>query len=119
MVGLVMAGVIWILFPFISLVLIMLVLSFIFTSIFLPAVDNLERRIHNRGLSVLLIVGSAIVSFTTGKTKQRFSKYTWPAEHNRKYYFYYSYDLDLYHYCTSGVLQFQKVHGKIHTKQIF
>ena len=47
MVGLVMAGVIWILFPFISLVLIMLVLSFIFTSIFLPAVDTLERRIHN------------------------------------------------------------------------
>ena len=64
MVGLVMAGVIWILFPFISLVLIMLVLSFIFTSIFLPAVDTLERRIHNRGLSVLLIVGSAIVAFT-------------------------------------------------------
>jgi len=64
MVGLVMAGVIWILFPFISLVLIMLVLSFIFTSIFLPAVDTLERRIHNRGLSVLMIVGSAIVAFT-------------------------------------------------------
>ena len=64
MVGLVMAGAIWILFPFISLVLIMLVLSFIFTSIFLPAVDSLERRIRNRGLSVFLIVGSVIVAFT-------------------------------------------------------
>ena len=60
--GIIIATVSWLLLPYISPVLIMLVLAFIFTSIFLPAVDLLERRIRNRSLSVFIIVGTCIIS---------------------------------------------------------
>jgi len=63
LVGIIIAYVVWMLLPYISPVLIMLILAFIFTSIFLPIVDSLEQKIHNRGLSVLLIVGFSIFSF--------------------------------------------------------
>ena len=57
---LVSLGILWVIIPFVSSILIILILSFIFTSIFLPSVDNLERRIKNRALSVLFIVGSTV-----------------------------------------------------------
>jgi len=63
LVGIIIVVVGWILLPYISPVLIMLILAFIFTSIFLPVVDSLERKIRNRGLSVFLIVGFSIVAF--------------------------------------------------------
>jgi len=63
LMGIIIVVVGWILLPYISPVLIMLILAFIFTSIFLPVVDSLERKIRNRGLSVFLIVGFAIVAF--------------------------------------------------------
>ena len=57
---LVILGLLWIIIPFISPILIILILSFILTSIFLPSVDVLERRIKSRALSVLSIIGSTI-----------------------------------------------------------
>tara|TARA_B100000700_G_C14916097_1_gene794751 strand:- start:32 stop:1138 length:1107 start_codon:yes stop_codon:yes gene_type:complete len=55
-------GLLWLIVPFISSILIMLILSFIFTSIFLPSVDALERQIKSRVLSVLFIIGTTIFS---------------------------------------------------------
>ena len=60
LLSLVVLGVLWKIVPFISPILIILVLSFIFTSIFLPSVDSLERRIKSRTLSVISIIGTTI-----------------------------------------------------------
>ena len=45
-----------IIWPFISNVVLMLVFAFLFTTVLLAGVDALERKIHNRGLSVLAVV---------------------------------------------------------------
>ena len=60
LLSLVVLGILWKIVPFISSILIILVLSFIFTSIFLPSVDSLERRIKSRTLSVISIIGTTI-----------------------------------------------------------
>ncbi|HDY75984.1 MAG TPA: AI-2E family transporter [Candidatus Marinimicrobia bacterium] len=54
--------------PYISSVVIMLIFAFLFTTILLPSVDALERKIRNRGLSVLIItVGFiAVISIFIG-----------------------------------------------------
>ncbi len=47
--------------PFLASIIVMLVFSFLFTTIFLPSVDELERKIHSRPLSVMFIIGSTLV----------------------------------------------------------
>ena len=42
--------------PFISDVILMLVFAFLFTTLLLSSVDTFERKIGNRGLSVLGVV---------------------------------------------------------------
>jgi predicted PurR-regulated permease PerM len=53
LIGLWFLSIIW---PFISVVVLMLVFAFLFTTVLLSSVDALERRIGNRGLSVLAVV---------------------------------------------------------------
>ncbi len=55
LVGLVAAGFLYFVWPFVSNVVLMLVFAFLFTTVLLSSVDALERRIHSRGISVLLI----------------------------------------------------------------
>jgi len=57
---LVIGGLAWNILPFLASVIVMLIFAFLFTTIFLQSVDTLERRIHSRGGSVLLILGSVI-----------------------------------------------------------
>ena len=47
--------------PFLSSIIGMLVFSFLFTTIFLQAVDNIERHIRSRALGVFLILFSTIM----------------------------------------------------------
>ncbi|NOZ02997.1 MAG: AI-2E family transporter [FCB group bacterium] len=54
-VGLLFVGFLYIIWPYIASVVIMLVFAFLFTSVLLPSVDYLERKIKSRGLSVLII----------------------------------------------------------------
>ena len=54
-VGLVAAGFVLFIWPFVSNVVLMLVFAFLFTTVLLSSVDGLERKIHSRGVSVLLI----------------------------------------------------------------
>ena len=54
-VCLVSVGVIWIIWPFISNVVLMLVFAFLFTTVLLSFVDALERKVHSRALSVFLV----------------------------------------------------------------
>ena len=51
--------------PFISDVILMLVFAFLFTTLLLSSVDTLERRIGNRGLSVLGVVIILLTSIST------------------------------------------------------
>ncbi len=60
-VGLLVVGFIYIIWPYISNVVTMLIFTFLFTTILLPLVDYLERKINSRGLSVLIIT---VVSLT-------------------------------------------------------
>ncbi|MBT3502790.1 MAG: AI-2E family transporter [Candidatus Marinimicrobia bacterium] len=57
---LVVGGLAWNILPFLGTVIVMLIFSFLFTTIFLQSVDSLERTIHSRGGSVILIIGSVI-----------------------------------------------------------
>ncbi len=57
---LVIGGLAWNILPFLASVIVMLIFAFLFTTIFLQSVDTLERRIHSRGGSVLLILRSVI-----------------------------------------------------------
>ena len=54
-VCLVSVGVIWIIWPFVSNVVLMLVFAFLFTTVLLSFVDALERKVHSRALSVFLV----------------------------------------------------------------
>ena len=53
LIGLWFINLIW---PYISDVILMLVFAFLFTTVLLSSVDAFERRIGNRGLSVLGVV---------------------------------------------------------------
>ena len=56
----VIGGLAWNILPFLGSVIVMLIFAFLFTTIFLQSVDGLERKIHSRGVSVILILGSVI-----------------------------------------------------------
>ena len=53
--GLISAGVLWIIWPYISNVVLILVFAFLFTTVLLSSVDALEKRIRSRGLSVFIV----------------------------------------------------------------
>ena len=55
LLGVVGTTFIWFIWPFVSNVILMLVFAFLFTTVLLSSVDNLERKIHSRGVSVLFI----------------------------------------------------------------
>jgi len=54
-IGLILAGFLWIIWPYISNVVLILVFAFLFTTVLLSSVDALEKRIRSRGLSVLFV----------------------------------------------------------------
>ena len=54
-IGLILAGFLWIIWPSISNVILILVFAFLFTTVLLSSVDALEKRIRSRGLSVLFV----------------------------------------------------------------
>lgn len=54
-VGLLSVGALWFIWPYISNVVLILVFAFLFTTLLLPTVDRLERRIRSRGISVLIV----------------------------------------------------------------
>lgn len=64
LVGLLSIGFLYVIFPFISSVLLMLIFSFLFTTILLTSVDALERKIRNRGLSVLIVTVGLITTIS-------------------------------------------------------
>ena len=68
---------IWLIWPYISDVILKLIFAFLFTSLLLSSVDNLERKIKNRSLSVLIItfivmstIGIFFTSFITQLSNQ-------------------------------------------------
>ncbi|MDP6533133.1 MAG: AI-2E family transporter [Candidatus Marinimicrobia bacterium] len=76
-VGLLSAGFVWIIWPYISNVVLILVFAFLFTTLLLKSVDGLERRINSRGLSVLIVtvglltgIGIFIGSFISKLSQQ-------------------------------------------------
>lgn len=76
-VGLISIGFLYVIWPYISSVVVMLVFAFLFTTILLPGVDTLERRIKSRGLSVLIVtllilglIGFFIGSFISQMSQQ-------------------------------------------------
>ncbi|MBT3217179.1 MAG: AI-2E family transporter [Candidatus Marinimicrobia bacterium] len=54
-VGLLFVGFLSLVWPYISNVVLILVFAFLFTTVLLKSVDSIERRINNRGLSVLIV----------------------------------------------------------------
>ena len=54
-IGLILSGFLWIIWPYISNVVLILVFAFLFTTVLLSSVDALEKRIRSRGLSVLFV----------------------------------------------------------------
>ena len=76
-IGLILVWFLSTIWPYISNVILMLVFAFLFTTILLSSVDNLERKINNRGVSVLLVVilllgsiGGFLGSFISQISKQ-------------------------------------------------
>ncbi len=76
-IGLIAIWFLSIIWPYISQVVLMLVFAFLFTTVLLSSVDALERKIHNRGLSVLAVVvvilgsiGTFIGSFISQMSQQ-------------------------------------------------
>ena len=76
-IGLILVWFLSIIWPYISNVILMLVFAFLFTTILLSSVDHLERKINNRGVSVLLVVilllgsiGGFLGSFISQISKQ-------------------------------------------------
>tara|TARA_S200000501_G_scaffold67635_3_gene59186 strand:- start:2793 stop:3899 length:1107 start_codon:yes stop_codon:yes gene_type:complete len=53
----------WLIFPFVSPVMLMIIIAFILTSIFLPIVDKIERSIGNRSISVFFVMLTSFISF--------------------------------------------------------
>ena len=64
MVGLLSIGFLYVIWPYISSVLLMLVFAFLFTTVLLSSVDILERKIRNRGLSVLVVTVGLIAAIS-------------------------------------------------------
>ena len=64
LVGLLGIGFLYVIWPYISSVLLMLVFAFLFTTVLLPSVDALERKIRNRGLSVLAVTIGLITAIS-------------------------------------------------------
>jgi predicted PurR-regulated permease PerM len=64
MVGLLAIGFLYVIWPYISSVLLMLVFAFLFTTVLLSSVDSLERKIRNRGLSVLVVTVGLIAAIS-------------------------------------------------------
>ena len=62
-IGLILAGFLWIIWPYISNVVLILVFAFLFTTVLLSSVDALEKRIRSRGLSVLLVTIGVLAGF--------------------------------------------------------
>jgi predicted PurR-regulated permease PerM len=55
----IISGLAWNILPFLASIIAMLIFSFLFTTIFLPSVDRLEKFLKSRILSVLLILSSS------------------------------------------------------------
>ena len=53
-------GMLWNILPLLASVIVMLILAFLFTTIFLQSVDAMERRINSRLFSIIIIIGSSI-----------------------------------------------------------
>ena len=62
-IGLILAGFLWIIWPYISNVVLILVFAFLFTTVLLSSVDALEKRIRSRGLSVLFVTIGVLAGF--------------------------------------------------------
>ncbi|HIO55837.1 MAG TPA: AI-2E family transporter, partial [Candidatus Marinimicrobia bacterium] len=62
-IGLILSGFLWIIWPYISNVVLILVFAFLFTTVLLSSVDALEKRIRSRGLSVLLVTIGVLAGF--------------------------------------------------------
>ena len=62
MIGLLAIVFLYVIWPYISSVLLMLIFAFLFTTILLSSVDALERKIRNRGLSVLAVTVGLIAT---------------------------------------------------------
>ena len=62
MIGLLAIAFLYVIWPYISSVLLMLIFAFLFTTILLSSVDALERKIRNRGLSVLAVTVGLIAT---------------------------------------------------------
>lgn len=65
---LLLAAVAYIAWPYVSDVILLLLLAFLLTTLLLPAVDKLESRLHRRGAAVFVLVGgllTAIIVFVT------------------------------------------------------
>ncbi len=62
LVGLLSIGFLYVIFPFISSVLLMLIFSFLFTTILLTSVDALERKIRILKFKMILINSRKIYS---------------------------------------------------------
>lgn len=54
----IISGLVWNILPFLASIIGMLIFSFLFTTIFLPSVDKMERFLKSRVLSVFLILSS-------------------------------------------------------------
>ena len=76
-IGLIAVWFLSIIWPYISQVVLMVVFAFLFTTVLLASVDALERKIYNRGLSVLAVVvvilggiGTFVGSFISQMSQQ-------------------------------------------------
>lgn len=60
LIGIISVAVVYFIWPYISSVLVLLVFTFLFTTILLPAVDRVNRNIGSRVISVLLVITAVI-----------------------------------------------------------
>ncbi len=88
-VGLLLLGALYIIWPYISSVVVMLVFAFLFTTILLPSVDLLERKLGKRGPGVLIVtivvtggIGLFIGSFISQFVEQARGFYERVSQHN-------------------------------------
>lgn len=95
-IGILSVGFLWIIWPYISNVVLIIVFAFLFTTLLLKSVDGLERKINSRGFSVLIVtvgmltgIGIFIGSFISKLSQQaadfssRIDKETLTAEFNK------------------------------------
>ncbi len=89
-IGLLLLGALYVVWPYISSVVILLIFAFLFTTILLPSVDLLERKLGGkRGLGVLIItvlvtggIGVFIGSFISQFVEQAKNFYERVSQHN-------------------------------------